>query len=160
LTASKATVRLSTNFPQERRRVHLEHSSSIVNNPHAESENGAIPRLVGQIYDSAPVAEKIHLLEHLLQPLGALSMVAIANGAFARIWLRSPGETPLVRPEDVRMALGGDVAALVAYVQQFSVQTVCGLTQIVSASPALAGSAVAALLVTALLKRARGQNPS
>jgi hypothetical protein len=72
-------------------------------------------------------------------------------------WLRSPGQAPLVRPEDVRTAVGNDVAALVAYVQQFSVQAICGLTQIVGASPALAGSTLAALLLTALLKRARGQ---
>lgn len=135
----------------------IEEASSVVKNSNDLSRNGAIPQLVGRIYEAAPLAEKIRLLEHLLRPLGALSMVGIANGAFARIWLRSPGQVPLVRPEDVRMAVGNDVAALVAYVQQFSIQTICGLTQIVAASPALAGSALAALLLTALLKRSRGR---
>jgi hypothetical protein len=138
--------------------MQIEEASSAVKNSNELSRNGTIPQLVGRIYEAAPLAEKIHLLEHLLRPLGALSMVGIANGAFARIWLRSAGRVPLVRAEDVRTAVGNDVAALVAYVQQFSVQTICGLTQIVAASPALAGSAVAALLLTALLKRSRGRS--
>ena len=136
----------------------IEQASSAVKNLNDRSTNGTIPQLVGRIYEAAPVSEKIRLLEHLLRPLGALSMVGIANGAFARIWLRSRGQLPLVRPEDVRTAVGNDVAALVAYVQQFSIQTICGLTRIVAASPALGGSALAALLVTALLRRSRRRN--
>src|SRR4051812_18284202 len=40
----------------------------------------AIAQLVGQVYEIAPPAERSRLLEHLLKPLGVLSLVAIANG--------------------------------------------------------------------------------
>ena len=49
----------------------------------------AISQLVGQVYEIAPPAERSRLLEHLLKPLGVLSLVAIANGIFASIRFRS-----------------------------------------------------------------------
>jgi hypothetical protein len=56
------------------------------------------------------------------------------------------------------VTVGREVAALVDFVQQFSLQTVYGLARIVTASPALDGSALAALLVAALLRRAGVRN--
>jgi hypothetical protein len=59
------------------------------------------------------------------------------------------------------VSANGTIPQLVGHiyeaVQQFSIQTICGLTQLVAASPALAGSALAALLLAALLKRSRGR---
>lgn len=40
----------------------------------------SIAQLVGQVYEFAPPAERSRLLEHLLKPLGVLSLVAVANG--------------------------------------------------------------------------------
>lgn len=135
--------------------MHLPDTSSPQEDPSCKAAEVSIPELVGQVYKSAPVAERIQMLEHLLRPLGILSLVAVANGAFARVWLRSPGQALRVQPEDAHMALAGNVAALVDFVQQFSVETIDGLSRILATSPAMAGSALAALLVTTLLKRAR-----
>ena len=116
--------------------MHSQDASSAVKIPDSLSENSAVPQLVGRIYESAPVAEKIHLLQHLLRPLGVTRVLT----------------------EDAYTTVGSEVAALVDFVQQFSVQTVYGLAHVVTASPALAGSALAALLVTALLRRAQAGN--
>ena len=116
--------------------MHSQDASSGLNIPDALAENSTIPQLVGQLYETAPVDEKIHLLQHLMRPLGVTRVL----------------------PEDACMTVGGEVAAVVEFVQQFSVQTVYGLAHLVTASPALDGSALAALLVTALLRRARSRN--
>ncbi len=115
----------------------------------------AIAQLVGQVYEAAPPTEQSRLVGHLLRPLGLLSLVAVANGIFAKVWFRSGQQSSQIRVEEVRNVRVGDVIALVDYVQQVSVEAVDGLAQMVASSPALAGSAAAALLVTALLRRAR-----
>ncbi len=50
-----------------------------------------------------------------------------------------------------------DVVALVDFVQQVSGDAVNGLAQVLAASPAVAGTAVATVLVTVLMKRARSR---
>jgi hypothetical protein len=116
--------------------MHSQDASSGVRSPDSPSENRTIPQLVGQLYESAPVDGKIHLLQHLMRPLGVTRVL----------------------PEDACATAGGEVAAVVEFVQQFSLQTVYGLAHLVTASPALDGSALAALLVTKLLRCARARN--
>jgi hypothetical protein len=114
-----------------------------------------ITQLVAKVYEDAPLAEKSGLIEHLLRPLGILSVVAIANGIFANILLRGGWQNTHVRPEDVQGVHARDVMALVDYAQQVSVDAVDGLALMVSSSPVLAGSAAAALLVTLLIRRSK-----
>jgi len=113
--------------------MHSQGALSGVKNPASISGSSTIPQLVGQLYETAAVDEKVHLLQHLMRPLGVTRVL----------------------PEDACATVGGEVAAVVEFVQQFSVQTVYGLAQMLAASPAMAGSALAALLVTELLRRAR-----
>jgi hypothetical protein len=117
----------------------------------------SIPQLVGQVYEVAPVFERGHLLEPLLRPLGVLSLLTVANGVFANIRFRSGWQDLHVRLEDVQNVRASDVIALVEYVQQVSIEAVDGLAQIVTASPMLAGSAAAGLLVAVLMQRDRGR---
>lgn len=114
-----------------------------------------IAQLVGQVYESAPPVERSRLLEHLMRPLGVLSLVAIANGIFAKIRFRSGGPDLHVRLEDVQNVQTSDVITLVNHVQQVSVQAIDGLAEMLSASPVMTGSAAAALLITVLVQRAR-----
>jgi len=116
--------------------MHVQDVLSGLRKPGSLSDSSTIPQLVGQLYETAPVDEKIHLLLHLMRPLGVTRVL----------------------PEDACATVGGEVAALVRFVQQFSVQTVYGLAHLVTASPALDGSALAALLVSALLRCARARN--
>jgi hypothetical protein len=68
-----------------------------------------IPVLVGKIYDAAPITERCRLLEHLMKPLGALALVGVCNGTFAKIWFRSGWQNLHIRPEDAQTVQGIDV---------------------------------------------------
>ena len=96
------------------------------------------------------------MLEHLLSPLGVLSLVAVANGIFADIRFRSGWRSLHVRLEDAQNVHVSDVVALVDHVQQVSVESVNALAKMLTASPTMAGSTAAALLVGVLLQRAKG----
>lgn len=115
----------------------------------------SIAQLVGQVYEFAPPAEQSRLLEHLLRPLGVLSLVAVANGIFASIRFRSGWPEMHVRMEDAQNVQTRDVITLVNYVQQVSVHAVDGLADMLAASPVMTGSAAAGLLISVLLQRAR-----
>jgi hypothetical protein len=121
-----------------------------------------IAQLVAQVYEAVPVPEKVHLIEHLLRPLGVLALVGVAHGVFARIWFRNPMQVLQILPEDALNVSGTDVSALVDFVQQVNVEAVDGLAQLLASSPAVAGSATLALLVAMLMKRIktrRGDGP-
>ncbi|QNK67203.1 hypothetical protein [Variovorax sp. PAMC26660] len=117
----------------------------------------AIPTLVAQVYESAPAAERCHLVETLLRPLGVLSLVAIANGIFAKIRFRNAGQELNVRVDDLQNVHAADMVALVHHAQQVSVETVDSLVHLLTSSGGLAGSAAAALLIGLLVQRARSR---
>jgi len=127
------------------------------NTPRCQSSDNEIAQLVSQVYETAPAAERRRLLEHLIQPLGLLSLVAVANGVFAKIWFRRGWQDLQIRLEDTEIVRASDVVALVDYVEQVSIETVDGLAQMVGGSSLMAGSAVAAFLVIALVRRARSR---
>ena len=93
-----------------------------------------------------------------MRPLGVLSLMAIAGGVFASLRFRGGWQDFHVRLDDAQRVHAGDVIALVDHVQQVSVEAVDGLAQTLMASPIMAGSAAAALLVTLLLQRARSRH--
>jgi hypothetical protein len=115
----------------------------------------AIAQLVGQVYASAPPSVRSRLLEHLIKPLGVLSLAVVANGIFASIRFRSSWPELKVRLEDVQAVQPRDVIALVNSVQQVSSHAVDGLAHLLAGSPVMASSAAASVLVTVLLQRAR-----
>lgn len=117
----------------------------------------SVAELVGQVYETAPAAERSHMLEQLLRPLGVLSVFGIAHGIFANIRFKGGRPELHVLPEDLLNVGANDVVALVNHVQQVSVETVDGLAQMLSASPLMAGSAAAALLITMLKLRANSR---
>jgi hypothetical protein len=116
-----------------------------------------IPQLVAEVYEAAPAAERGRLLEQLLRPLGVLSLVAIADGIFAKIRFRGGWQELHVRLEDIQNVRAAQVVALVDHAQQVSVETVDGLAQWLTAAPFLSGSAAAALLLSLLVQRARSR---
>lgn len=115
----------------------------------------AIAQLVGQVYEFAPPAERRRLLEHLIKPLGVLSLVAVANGIFASLRFQSSWQDMQIRVEDAQSIQARDVIALVNYVQQVSAQAVDGLASVLASSPVMTGSAAASLLITLLMQRSR-----
>lgn len=127
-------------------------------------EHGApeisISHLVARIYEAASVRDRCHLLEHLMKPLGVLSLVTVANGFFAKIWFRSGWHELQIQPEDTGAVRAADIVSLVDFVQQASNETIAGLTQLLTASPTLAGIAASALLVSILLREPRPDTES
>jgi hypothetical protein len=119
----------------------------------------SVPELVAQVYEAAPPAERAHLLETLLRPLGVLSLFGIADGVFARVKLQGGWQNLQVRLEDIQGVRAADVVALVEHAQQACVEAVEGLAQLLAASPALSGTAAAALLISLLLRRERQHPP-
>lgn len=115
----------------------------------------AIPDLVGKIYDAAPLTERCRLLEHLMKPLGALALVGVCNGIFAKIWFRSGWHNLHIRPEDAQTVRAIDVISLVDYVQQASAETINGLASLLTPSSIMVYSAAAAMLATVLARRAQ-----
>lgn len=133
------------------------HSPIAALQPDAQVSELAIAQLVGQVYEVAPAAVRTRLLEHLLKPLGVLSLVAVANGIFAKIRFRSGWPELHVQLEDTQNVQVSDVVTLVTHVQQVSLQAVDGLASMLAASPSLTGSAAAALLIALLLQRNQRQ---
>jgi hypothetical protein len=121
------------------------------------ASDAAVARLVGVLYETAPMAERRRLLDCLLPSMGVLSLVAIANGVFARIRLRSDWAPAHVRLQDVQPIQAVDVVALVERVQQTRVEAIDDLVQWVMTSPILAGSAAAALLLAVLMQHAQAR---
>ena len=119
-----------------------------------------IAQLVGEVYAAAPPAERSRLLVHLIRPMGVLSLMAVANGIFASIRFRSGWSDISVPLEEVQSVQVGDVITLATRVQQVSLQALDGLTQVLSNSPTLMGSAATAVLLAVLLQRARNRRAS
>lgn len=118
----------------------------------------SVPRLIGQVYESAPPSLRARILEHLMRPLGILSLMAVASGVFASIRLRNPSIDPQVALEDTSTIRPSDVEKLADWVQQVSVEALDGLTQLLTASPILTRSAAAAVLLGWLMKVAKQRN--
>ena len=111
--------------------------------------------MLGKVYQTAPLSERGVLIKHLMQPVGLLSLAAIANGVFASIRFKGGFKNLQARIEDLQAIRENDVVALANYVQQVSAQALNGLGQILMSSPALAGSTVGVVLIKILMDRAR-----
>lgn len=114
-----------------------------------------IAELVGQVFEAAPAADRSRLLMHLLKPLSVLSLVALANGIFAKIRFGSGWPDMQIATEDAQNVQSSDVVTLVNHVQQVSVNAIDGLAGMLAASQPLASTATAALLIAVLVRRAR-----
>jgi hypothetical protein len=119
------------------------------------------PALLGQLYAQAAAPLRSSLLDQLLRPLGLLSLVVVAGGAFARLKSRSgwhDGPPPLEHLRDITPA---DVVALAKHVQQVSAEVVDALLRSLATSPTLTGSATAALMAVlyARSRRRRAADP-
>jgi hypothetical protein len=112
-----------------------------------------LSNLVGKLFEIAPESERINLVAHLIKPLGLLSLAAIADGIFAKIRLRGGWIDVDVRLDDVRGIKSNDIVALTNYAQQVSTDVVHGLSHVFAASPVLASTATAALLVKILMRQ-------
>ena len=92
--------------------------------------NSQIPILVGHVFAAASPGLRNRMLQRLLLPLNALSQVAVADGAFARLGLRSRGRSVEVDADDLAGVRATHVSALVDHAQQVDVEAVDGLADL------------------------------
>lgn len=120
-----------------------------------------VPALVAQVYEESSPQERTRLLEHLLKPLGVLSLAAISNGVFANITFGKGWgwSTAHINSEDAQRVKVGDVLALVHHVQQVSVHAIDSLSHLLASTPVLAGSTATAMLLALLAKQASHRIP-
>ena len=119
-------------------------------------KNQMLAQLVGQVYETAPNTERKRLVEHLMKPLGILSLAAVANGIFVKIRFKGGWSDVPARMDDVQGAQGvqvSDVIDLANFAQQVSTEAIGGLAQMLASSPVLASSVAAALLIKIVLRR-------
>jgi hypothetical protein len=113
----------------------------------------SVPKLIGQVYEIAPLTLRARIIEQLMRPLGVLGLMAVADGVFAGIRLRDRSAFPSVALEDATAVMPSDVVALADWAQQVSGEAIDGLMKVISMSPVLASSAAAAILVSVLVRR-------
>ncbi len=120
----------------------------------------SLPKLVGEVYEAAPEALRSRLIEHLLRPLGVLSLAFVANGVFSKIRFLGGWPELHIRPDQLESVRAQDVMALVEYVQQASWEVMDGLVQVLSDSPVTSATAGATMLMAVLLNHARRRKGS
>ena len=141
----------------EDRSTHPASNSALAKGRPAQAEQ--VPALVARVYAEATPAMRGRLLEQLLKPLSLLSLVAVANGLFAKLTMGDGWVQRKISLEDANQVDASDVIALVNHVQQVSAQAVESLSKIIIGSPVLASSAAAALLLAMLAKQHRNRAP-
>ncbi len=112
-----------------------------------------VAELVGQVYAQAPEAERERLLVALLPTAGLLSLVAVANGVFARIRLDEHWPSLRWLHEEMVRVQPADVSALVERLQFTRSDALDGLLLWAGTAPVLASGAAATLLVGLLMQR-------
>jgi len=116
-------------------------------------KNQMLAQLVGQVYETAPNTERKRLVEHLMKPLGILSLAAVANGIFVKIRFKGGWSDGPARMDDAQGVQVGDVIDLANFAQQVSTEAIGGLAQMLASSPVLTSSVAAALLIKIVLRR-------
>jgi hypothetical protein len=119
-------------------------------------KNQMLAQLVGQVYETAPNTERKRLVEHLMKPLGILSLAAVANGIFVKIRFKGGWSDVPARMDDTQSAQGvqvSDVIDLANFAQQVSSDAIGGVAHMLASSPVMASSVAAALLVKIVLRR-------
>ncbi len=79
-----------------------------------------IPALVSDLYAEASEPVRAKLLEHLLQPVGPLAMIAIAAGAFRRFVYRLRRNATPIPVQDTATITSHHVLQLARYIDQSS----------------------------------------
>ena len=119
--------------------VSREAATEPLNGAHIHSDrHSRIALMVGEIYESAAPSTRVDVLEHLLRPLSALSVVGVAGGIFAKVWFQS-GWAPLhFTPEDIGVVERHHVHALAEYIQQARPESLGELVSLLAAGSAVA----------------------
>jgi hypothetical protein len=112
-------------------------------------EGGAVlvPLYVSGVFREAPADFRAQLVECLMRPMGALGLVAVANGAFAAVRQRHGWDHLQVTLDDATRISADQVLELSAYLQQTAPDVFRQVAELVSRQPAVASGLSAMLLL-------------
>jgi len=108
--------------------------------------------LVARVYAESDRETRVHLLESLLRPLGALALMAVAGGAFAALRQRNGWASLRVTLDDAVRVNAGQVQDLATYVLQAAPDALAQLADVLTDSPVVLPSLSVLLLLQALRK--------
>lgn len=109
-----------------------------------------VPLYVSGVFRETPVTFRAQLIETLMRPMGALGLVAVANGVFAAVRQRHGWDRLQVTLDDAARISADQVLELSAYLQQTAPEVFRSVGELVSSQPAVAGGLSAILLLHAL----------
>jgi hypothetical protein len=135
----------------------VQHVVKAFDSAQANVQRRMLIQLIGQVYELASPEVRRRLLAHLLRPLGVLSLVAVANGMFAKFRFGGDLQSLQVHVDDANAVGVKELTVLVDFVEQVSVDTINGLAGLLVATPGIAGTAAAVVLVSVLIKRAQSR---
>ena len=115
----------------------------------SSGEAGAalVPLYVSGVFREAPVDFRVQLIECLMRPMGALGLVAVANGVFAAVRQRHGWDRLQVTLEDTARISADQVLELSTYLQQTTPDVFSQVVDLVSRQPAVASGLSAMLLM-------------
>jgi len=116
----------------------------------AEAGAVLVPLYVSGVFREAPPSFRAQLVETLMRPMGALGLVAVANGVFAAVRHRHGWERLEVTLDDTARISADQVLELSAYLQQSAPEVFRQVAELVSSQPAVAGGLSAILLMQVL----------
>lgn len=118
----------------------------------AARQRASVARLISRAYRSAGGPLRSRVLAHLLRPLGTLSLVAVASGAFGRVLLgQGPAIDALAVDETSRYA-DGKILELARFVQDVDPATLQQVIALLADNP-LSGAALTAAAIVLLSRR-------
>ncbi|HEV8692083.1 MAG TPA: hypothetical protein VGQ91_17395 [Ideonella sp.] len=120
-----------------------------------EAGTALVPLYVSGVFREAPTSLRAQLIECLMRPMGALGLVAVANGVFAALRQRHGWHHLQVTLDDATRITGDQILELAAYLQQTAPEVFGQVGDLVSRQPALAGSLSAVLLLHVLHRTMR-----
>ncbi|HJV67816.1 hypothetical protein [Ideonella sp.] len=113
-----------------------------------------VPLYVSGVFRETPLSFRAQLIETLMRPMGALGLVAVANGVFAAVRHRHGWERLQVTLDDTARITADQVLELASYLQQAAPEVFRQVGELISSQPAVA-SGVSAVLLLQLLRIGR-----
>ena len=118
----------------------------------AQADAVLVPLYVSGVFRESPLDFRAQLVECLMRPMGALGLVAVANGVFAAVRQRHGWDRLQVTLDDTARISADQVLELSSYLQQTAPDVFDQVAKLVSAQPAVA-SGLSAMLLMHVLRR-------
>lgn len=119
-----------------------------------------LPLWTAGLYKEASTELKTRLIECLMQPMGALGLVAVAGGVFAAVRQRHGWQRLQVTAEDTARVTADHIYQLAGYLQEAAPQAFVQVGQLLGEHPAALATVSGVLLWQALRGPAVSRAPA